>query len=77
LTAGELDESSQRAMREALEQRLGLGIRLRFERTQSFAWGVELRLDGRRIGWNSETYLESLEDSLREALARRTEVLVG
>jgi F-type H+-transporting ATPase subunit b len=77
LTAGELDESARRQVRDALESRLGPGIQVRFERTQSFAWGIELRANGRRIGWNSETYIESLEENLKQALARRTEVLVG
>jgi F-type H+-transporting ATPase subunit b len=77
LTAEELDERAQREVRETLERLLGAAIHLKFERTHSFAWGIELRGNGRRIGWNSDTYIESLQDSLKEALARRAEVVMG
>jgi len=77
LTAGELGEESQCRVRETLEDRLGPGIQLKFEPTRSFAWGIELRGNGRRIGWSSDTYIESLEENLREALEHRAEVLVG
>jgi F-type H+-transporting ATPase subunit b len=77
LTAGELEEADQRAVREALERQLGPGLRLKFERTQSFAWGIELRGNGRRIGWNSDNYIDSLKESLKEALEHRPEVLVA
>jgi F-type H+-transporting ATPase subunit b len=76
LTPSDLAEETQRKIREELEAQLGPGVRLKFERTQAFAWGIELRGNGRRVGWNSETYIESLEQSLREALERRSEVLV-
>lgn len=77
LTADELGEESQRLVRETLEARLGPMLQLKFEPTQTFAWGIELRGNGRRIGWNSDTYIESLEENLREALEHRAEVLVG
>jgi F-type H+-transporting ATPase subunit b len=77
LTADELGEESQRRVRDTLERQLGPLLQLKFERTQSFAWGIELRGKGRRIGWNSDTYIESLEENLREALEHRAEVLVG
>jgi F-type H+-transporting ATPase subunit b len=76
LTPSDLAEETQRKIREELEAQLGPGVRLKFERTQAFAWGIELRGNGRRVGWNSDTYIESLEQSLREALERRSEVLV-
>jgi F-type H+-transporting ATPase subunit b len=76
LTPSDLAEETQRKIREELEAQLGAGVRLKFERTQAFAWGIELRGNGRRVGWNSDTYIESLEQSLREALERRSEVLV-
>jgi F-type H+-transporting ATPase subunit b len=77
LTCEELDEQSRREVRETLQGLLGPAIHVKFERTQSFAWGVELRGSGRRIGWNSDTYIETLEQSLKEALARRAEVVMG
>lgn len=77
LTPSDLAEETRRKVREELERQLGPGVPLKFERTQAFAWGVELRGNGRRVGWNSDSYVESLEQSLRQALEHRAEVLVG
>ncbi|HYL38740.1 MAG TPA: hypothetical protein VEV17_22675 [Bryobacteraceae bacterium] len=77
LTPADLGDETRRKIREALEQLLGPGLPLKFERTQAFAWGIELRGNGRRVGWNSDAYVEQIEESLRELLERRAEVLVG
>ena len=77
LTPGELGEQDQRRIREVLEQRLGGPVPLRFVRAPEIGWGIELRGHGRRIGWNSGTYVEALEERLREALDRRGETVVS
>ena len=77
LTSAELPEESRRQVRAKLEERLGPGLQLKFERAPAMAWGIELRGNGRRIGWNSDTYIEALEENLKEALEHRAEVLVG
>jgi F-type H+-transporting ATPase subunit b len=77
LTAGEMPEESRRELRARLEKRLGPGLHLKFERAPAMAWGIELRGNGRRIGWNSDAYVEALEQNLKEALEHRAEVLVA
>lgn len=77
LSATELPEESQRKIQSVLEQRLGAPIHPQFARMPTMAWGIELRSDGRRIGWTPDSYIESLEDKLREALEHRTKLPVG
>ena len=77
LSAVDLPEEIQRKIQSVLERRLGRPVRPQFARIPAIAWGIELRSDGRRIGWTPESYLESLEDKLREALEYRTKLSVG
>jgi hypothetical protein len=46
---------------------------LRFERAPGIGLGLELRGNGWRIGWNSEDYLDELENAVREALEHSNE----
>jgi F-type H+-transporting ATPase subunit b len=55
----------QTRIREAVEAGVGGPVNLRFERAPEMRWGIELRGEGRRIGWNPETYFSSLEEKLR------------
>ena len=76
-SAVELSEETRTKIQSVLEERLKTPVHAQFIRAPAMAWGIELRSNGRRIGWTSDSYLDSLEDSLREALERRTKVLVG
>lgn len=76
LTSGDLADDGRQQIREAIETRLGRPVPLRFVRASELGWGIELRGHGRRIGWNSETYAENLEERLREVLERRAEKVV-
>jgi F-type H+-transporting ATPase subunit b len=62
----------QNAIRKVLEDRLGT-VNIQFIRDDSMPWGIELRGNGRRIGWNPDTYLDSLEESIRGALETERE----
>lgn len=78
LSAFEISAEDQRALQEALEARLKTKVALKFERAPAMAWGLELRAKGHRIGWNSEAYIASLEQSLKETLEQqRNLVAVG
>ncbi len=68
LSAIELPEETQRQIRQALEKRLGEPVDLRFVRTPAMAWGIELRGSGRRMGWSADSYVECLEENLKEAM---------
>jgi F-type H+-transporting ATPase subunit b len=77
VSANELPEEPRRKIQAVLEQRLGAPARLQFARAPGMAWGIELRSNGRRIGWTPDGYVESLENNLRQALAQGSKVLVG
>jgi F0F1-type ATP synthase delta subunit len=68
VTARELPGVMQCQIRTALEARFGATVPLCFETSTALAWGIELRGAGQRIGWTSDTYLDSLEERLRGAL---------
>jgi len=72
-TGTELGEATRHRIEETIHQRFGADARLKFERTPHMTWGVELRTNGRRIGWNPESYIGSLEENLRHALEHQPE----
>lgn len=74
-SAFELPGETRAEIQQAIEARLETSVCLRFERAPEIGLGVELRGNGTRIGWNSESYLEALERDLAEAFAHgHTEV---
>jgi len=77
LTPNELTEETQQRIRESLEARVGSPVQLCFSRAPEMSWGIELRGNGRRIGWNSETYVDALEENLRETLEYRVQTVVS
>lgn len=68
ITACDLNEGERLAIRQVLGP-----VALEFMRDPELAWGIELRAGGRKIGWNIDSYLESLESSLGQALERPAE----
>jgi F-type H+-transporting ATPase subunit b len=71
-TAFDLSDELQTEIQRVLQARIGTPVNLRFERVPGVGLGIELRGNGWRIGWNSETYLETLEADLREAFENRS-----
>ena len=71
LSASEIPAPAQLQIEESLHSRFGDHVHLRVEHAPNLAWGLELRSNGLRIGWNSESYMESLEENLRKALERQ------
>jgi len=71
-SGGELPPDARSHIEKALQDRLGSAVRFRFERAPQMTWGLELRTNGRRIGWNPESYIGSLEENLRGALEHRS-----
>jgi F-type H+-transporting ATPase subunit b len=64
----DLPAELRQAVQCAIEQRLGGPAPIAFERAPAMAWGVELRGNGRRIGWTPDAWLDSIEGKLRGAL---------
>lgn len=70
-SAVELSAAERRQVEAAIGESGPNGAHVRFETAPEMAWGVELRTDGHRIGWNPESYIDSLEDQLKTALEAR------
>jgi F-type H+-transporting ATPase subunit b len=64
----ELSEPARCGIQQAVQEWLESPVNLEFEAAPGMGLGLELRGDGWRIGWNSESYLEALEEELKEAL---------
>jgi F-type H+-transporting ATPase subunit b len=74
-SAVDLPDEARKRIAVILEARLGASPQLRFERDSTMAWGIELRGNGHKIGWAPESYLDSLEENLQQALDRRAEAV--
>jgi F-type H+-transporting ATPase subunit b len=72
-TAFDLPPETKDQLRSRLREHLQTPVVLRFEQATELGLGLELRGDGWRIGWNSESYLDALDQELREALERAEE----
>jgi len=69
LSACELPEETRGQILQVLENRVARPVHLRFELAPEIAWGIELRGNGWRMGWSADSYIESLTESLEEAIA--------
>jgi F-type H+-transporting ATPase subunit b len=69
-SAFELPDNTRAEIRQAVEELLQTKLDLAFECAPQLGLGVEIRGNGTRIGWNSESYLEALEQDLTVALAQ-------
>ncbi len=77
VSANALPEDTRSRISAVLAERFGSPVSLEFACRPVMSWGIELRGDGRSIGWTPESYLQSLDDGLRKALETRPKILVG
>ena len=68
----DLPAETQAEIERTLASRLETPVTVHFERVPGIGLGLELRGNGWRIGWSSESYLERLEQDLREALEQHS-----
>ena len=66
-SAFDLSAHTQAEIRRAVEEKLPGPASLRFELDPAMGMGVEVRGNGRRIGWNFDNYLQAMEEDLRTA----------
>lgn len=66
-TPFDLSEQTREQIRQVLEDLLQAPVMLRFEPVRGIGLGLELVASSWRIGWNSDTYLDALEEDLRRA----------
>lgn len=69
-TAVDLPEETRASIEQNLQLQMERPVILRYERAPGIGLGIELRGNGWRIGWNSESYLETLDEDLRNAIDR-------
>ena len=72
-SSADLPEATRGKITAILKERLGTVTELKFEKDSAMGWGIELRGNGRRIGWNPGAYLDAMESNLREALEQQKE----
>jgi F-type H+-transporting ATPase subunit b len=73
-TGMDLSDESKAQIRQAVEAWLQMPADLQFDSTPSLGLGLELRGNGWRIGWNSQSYLDEFEKELGQALEDASEV---
>jgi F-type H+-transporting ATPase subunit b len=66
----ELPSRARSRVIEALEQASGLKLdgNVRFERFPALLLGIELRSDGKSVGWNVDRYLDTLSERMEDLL---------
>jgi len=69
----DLPDAVRAEIQQTIEKELEKPVNLRFERAPEMGLGLELRGNGWRVGWNSESYLEALEEDLKEAFEHTAE----
>lgn len=69
----DLPDATRAEIQQTIEKGLEKPVSLRFERAPEMGLGLELRGNGWRAGWNSDSYLEALEEDLKEALEHSAE----
>lgn len=72
-TAFDLAHEHQEKVKSAVRTRLQKKREVTFVRSEDLVCGVELRTDGRKIGWSVNSYLEDLEDDLAQVFQQETE----
>ena len=58
---------------EALRERIGEEVGIRFETAPDLVFGIELTANGHKLSWNLKTYLDRLEESISAALVAQTQ----
>lgn len=70
-TAFDIDEQTRQRIEKAVRQRLAGDFDLRFEVSPDLICGIELRAGGQTAAWSLQHYLESLDENLSKAFARK------
>ncbi|HSM54752.1 MAG TPA: F0F1 ATP synthase subunit delta [Candidatus Sulfomarinibacteraceae bacterium] len=77
ITAFPLSAAERRKIREALDEMLATHKpKIRFSEDGELICGIALRIDGRKVTWNVQSYLDGLQEkvdvALKEAIAEET-----
>ncbi|HEY6972651.1 MAG TPA: hypothetical protein VJA94_25810 [Candidatus Angelobacter sp.] len=66
-----LPQDTQQEIRTIVAEKLRTPCRFAFTPDPAIGWGVELRSNGLKIGWSPESYIDALEEKLKDELERR------
>ncbi len=69
-TAWGLSEEERERVESGVKEGLGWEREIRFDTDSDLVCGVEVRTEGRRIGWSVRSYMEAFERSLLETLEK-------
>lgn len=72
-TAFEIDDETRSRIEAAVRRRLRGDFNLRFEVSADLICGIELRAGGQTAAWSLQNYLETLDENLSQAFARKPE----
>jgi F-type H+-transporting ATPase subunit b len=72
-SAFDLPTEQRAAIQKALDETFGEQTRLRFETTPDIVGGIELSVNGQKLGWSIAEYLKSLEKSVAMLLKPQPE----
>jgi len=75
LSSNPLSSDQQSSIEKSLKEFLGHDIQLQFEQSADLIGGIELAVDGFKIGWNVADYLQSLEDLLSEEISKHIDTM--
>lgn len=71
-SAASLQSATRQQIEAAVRKTLGAALQIRFETRDALAVGIELSLNGYKIGWTLDDYLDSLGKSAQRLLAEGT-----
>jgi F-type H+-transporting ATPase subunit b len=71
LTSLPLSESSEKNVRQALEETFNKSENIRFRHSPETVSGIEVRIDGYKIDWSLDRYLESMESEMAKGYPDR------
>ncbi len=63
-SAGDLTAEARDVIAGAVREVLATDIALRFEQTGDIIYGIEMRVNGSKLAWSAESYLDDLEDRI-------------
>lgn len=73
-TAFELPGDVRQQLRDALQARLGVQPRMRFEMAAGLIAGIELKAHGHKVAWHLADYLESLQEEFARTIETDAQV---
>ena len=72
VTSSELEPDMRKRVETGVRDVFGTGTKMEFTVDEERIAGIELRCHGHRLGWNIGDYVDTLEEAVRDELARIT-----